>query len=118
MKLYDYGRAPNARRVRTYLAEKGITVPTEMVDLATMQHKSDAYTAVNPMQRVPVLELDDGTVIAESMAICRYFEALNPERRCSAPAPSNWHRSRCGTALPNSTCSFRYPRFSVICTRA
>ena len=78
MKLYDYVRAPNARRVRIYLAEKGIVVPTEMVDLAAMQHKSEAYTAVNPMQRVPALVLDDGTVIVESMAICRYLEALHP----------------------------------------
>ena len=79
MKLFDYVRAPNARRVRIYLAEKGITAPTEAVDLAAMQHKSEAYTAINPMQRVPALVLDDGTVIAESMAICRYFEALHPE---------------------------------------
>jgi glutathione S-transferase len=78
MKLYDFNRAPNARRVRIYLAEKGITVPTESVDLAAMRHRSEAYTAINPMQRVPALVLDDGTVIAESMAICRYFEALNP----------------------------------------
>ena len=78
MKLYDFGFAPNARRVRIYLAEKGITVPVETVDLATMQHKSEDYEAVNPMHRVPALELDDGTVIAESMAICRYFEALHP----------------------------------------
>ena len=78
MKLYDYLRAPNARRVRIYLAEKGITVPAEAVDLAAMQQKSGNYTAINPMQRVPTLVLDDGTVIAESMAICRYFEALNP----------------------------------------
>jgi glutathione S-transferase len=78
MKLYDYARAPNARRVRIFLAEKGITVPVETVDLGTMQHRSEGYTAVNPMQRVPALVLDDGTVIAESMAICRYFEALHP----------------------------------------
>jgi glutathione S-transferase len=78
MKLYDYVRAPNARRVRIYLAEKGITVPTEAVDIAAMQHKSDAYSALNPMQRLPALVLDDGAVIAESMAICRYFEALHP----------------------------------------
>src|SRR5262249_17386889 len=78
MLLYDYVYAPNARRVRIFLAEKGITVPTEAVDLAAMQHKSEAYTAINPMQRVPVLVLDDGAVIAESMAICRYFEALHP----------------------------------------
>jgi glutathione S-transferase len=77
MKLYDYVGAPNARRVRIYLAEKGVTVPTEAVDLAAMQHKSKAYAAINPMQRVPALVLDDGAVIAESMAICRYFEALH-----------------------------------------
>jgi glutathione S-transferase len=78
MKLYDFGRAPNPRRVRIYLAEKGITVPMEQVDLGAMQHKSAAYTAINPLQRVPALVLDDGTVIAESVAICRYFEVLNP----------------------------------------
>ncbi|HEX4410146.1 MAG TPA: glutathione S-transferase [Xanthobacteraceae bacterium] len=78
MKLYDGGRAPNPRRVRVFLAEKGITVPTEQVDLGGLQQKSDAYTAVNPMQRVPALVLDDGTVIAESIAICRYFEGLHP----------------------------------------
>jgi glutathione S-transferase len=79
MKLYDGGRAPNPRRVRVFLAEKGIKIPTEQVDLGALQQKSDAYTAVNPLQRVPALVLDDGTVIAESIAICRYFEALNPE---------------------------------------
>jgi glutathione S-transferase len=79
MKLYDGGRAPNPRRVRIFLAEKGITLPTEQIDLGQLQQRSDAYTAINPMQRVPALQLDDGTVIAESIAICRYFEALNPE---------------------------------------
>jgi glutathione S-transferase len=78
MKLYDGGRAPNPRRVRIYLAEKGLSVPTEQVDLGAMQHKSAAFAAVNPIQRVPALVLDDGAVIAESMAICRYFEALHP----------------------------------------
>ncbi len=79
MKLYDGGRAPNPRRVRIFLAEKGIEVPLEPVDLAAREHKSEAFTALNPLQRVPVLVLDDGTVIAESIAICRYFEALRPE---------------------------------------
>jgi glutathione S-transferase len=79
MKLYDGGRAPNPRRVRIFLAEKGIAVPTEQIDLGALQHKSDAYRAINPVQRVPALELDDGTVIGESIAICRYFEALQPE---------------------------------------
>lgn len=79
MKLYDGGRAPNPRRVRIFLAEKGISVPTEQVDLGTMQQKSPAYTAVNPLQRVPALVLDDGTVLAESVAICRYFEEVQPD---------------------------------------
>jgi glutathione S-transferase len=79
MKLYDGGRAPNPRRVRVFVAEKGITVPTEQVDLGKLQQRSVAYTAINPMQRVPALVLDDGTVIAESIAICRYFEALHPD---------------------------------------
>jgi glutathione S-transferase len=79
MKLYDGGRAPNPRRVRVFLAEKGISVPIEPVDLGKLQQKSDAYAAINPLQRVPSLVLDDGTVITESVAICRYFEALQPE---------------------------------------
>ena len=79
MKLYDGGRAPNPRRVRVFLAEKGIKIPAEQVDLGSLQQRSEAYTAINPMQRVPALVLDDGTVITESIAICRYFEALQPD---------------------------------------
>ncbi|MBV1699840.1 MAG: glutathione S-transferase [Hyphomicrobiales bacterium] len=79
MKLYDGGRAANPRRVRIFLAEKRITVPTEEVDIGTLAHRTAAYAAINPMQRLPALMLDDGTVIAESMAICRYFEALHPD---------------------------------------
>jgi glutathione S-transferase len=79
MKLYDGGRAPNPRRVRIFLAEKGIEVPTEQVDLGALEHKKEPFAALNPMQRVPVLVLDDGTVITESIAICRYFEALQPD---------------------------------------
>jgi glutathione S-transferase len=79
MKLYDGGRAPNPRRVRVFLAEKGIKIPVEQIDLGAMAHRSPAYTAVNPLQRVPALELDDGTIITESIAICRYFELLQPQ---------------------------------------
>jgi glutathione S-transferase len=79
MKLYDGGRAPNPRRVRVFLAEKGINIPTVQVDLGKLEHKSADFAALNPLQRVPVLELDDGTRIAESIAICRYFEELQPE---------------------------------------
>jgi glutathione S-transferase len=79
MKLYDGGRAPNPRRVRIFLAEKGITVETVPVDMGNLGHKSAEVTALNPLQRLPVLVLDDGTVLTETVAICRYFEALHPE---------------------------------------
>jgi glutathione S-transferase len=79
MKLYDGGRAPNPRRTRIFLAEKGIRLPTEQIDLGALQHRSDAFRAVNPLMRVPALVLDDGTVITESIAICRYFEAVQPD---------------------------------------
>ena len=80
MKLYlDAGRAPNPRRVRIFLAEKGVTLPIEAVDLGAQAHKTAQFRAINPMQRLPALMLDDGTVIAESIAICRYIEALHPE---------------------------------------
>lgn len=79
MKLYESSRAPNPRRVRIFLAEKGISIPVEQIDLLAQEHKSAAFTALNPLQRVPVLVLDDGTVIAESIAICRYFERFRPE---------------------------------------
>lgn len=81
MKLYDGGRAPNPRRVRIFLAEKGMSVPLEPVDLGALQHRTPAYTAVNPLQQLPALALDDGTVLTESIAICRYFEMLKPEPR-------------------------------------
>jgi glutathione S-transferase len=79
MKLYDSGRAPNPRRTRIFLAEKGITVPTEQVDMMAMAHKTPEYAAINPLQRMPALRLDDGSIITESIAICRYFEAQQPE---------------------------------------
>jgi glutathione S-transferase len=79
MKLYDGGRAPNPRRVRVFLAEKGVTIPTEQVDLGALAHKAPAFTTINPLQRVPALVLDDGMILTESIAICRYIEALHPE---------------------------------------
>ena len=79
MKLYDSKLAPNPRRVRIFLAEKGIAVPTEQVDIARKEHKTPEYAAINPLQRIPSLVLDDGTIITELIAICRYFEMLRPE---------------------------------------
>jgi glutathione S-transferase len=78
MKLYDGGRAPNPRRVRIYLAEKGLSVPLVSVDMGALEHKSETVATRNPLKRLPVLELDDGTVITETIAICRYFEELHP----------------------------------------
>ena len=79
MILYDTKTAPNPRRVRIFLAEKGIDVPVEQIDLMNFGCQTKEFTAKNPMQRVPMLELDDGTCISESVAICRYFEETQPE---------------------------------------
>jgi glutathione S-transferase len=78
MKLYDGGRAPNPRRLRVFLAEKGIEVPLVPVDMGALGHRSKEVASRNPLKRLPVLELDDGTIITESVAICRYFEELHP----------------------------------------
>ncbi|MBX3596319.1 MAG: glutathione S-transferase [Rhizobiaceae bacterium] len=79
MKLYDGGKAPNPRRVRIFLAEKGIEVPMVPVDMGALEHRSAEIAKRNPLQRLPLLELDDGTILTESIAICRYFEELHPE---------------------------------------
>ncbi|MGH8597119.1 MAG: glutathione S-transferase family protein [Gammaproteobacteria bacterium] len=79
MKIYDFAQAPNPRRVRVFLAEKGIKVPFETVDIASGANRKPEFLAKNPMGGLPVLELDDGTLIAESVAICRYFEEQQPE---------------------------------------
>lgn len=79
MILYDSSIAPNPRRVRVFLAEKGVEVPIEQVDIAAAVNREPAFRKKNPLAGVPVLELDDGTCIAESVAICRYFEGTNPE---------------------------------------
>jgi glutathione S-transferase len=79
MKLFDGGRAPNPRRVRVFLAEKGIEVPLVPIDMGALEHRQDAVSSRNPLRRLPVLELDDGTIITETVAICRYFEELHPE---------------------------------------
>jgi glutathione S-transferase len=79
VKLFDGGKAPNPRRVRIFLAEKGIAVPLVPVDMTALGHRADEVTRRNPLQRLPVLELDDRTVLTESVAICRYFEEIQPE---------------------------------------
>ncbi len=79
MKIYNSPTAPNPRRVRVFLAEKGVQVPYEDVDIGKAVNRQPEFRKKNPMAGVPVLELDDGTCIAESVAICRYFEELHPE---------------------------------------
>lgn len=79
MKILQTKTAPNPRRVRIFLAEKGIEVPYEELDMMKGALQTPEFTEVNPFRRVPVLVLDDGTPICETMAICRYFEELRPE---------------------------------------
>jgi glutathione S-transferase len=79
MKLYDNPRAPNTRRVRIFLAEKGISIDSDLVDLVAADNLKPAFKKMNPCGRVPVLALDDGSYLSESVAICRYFEETQPE---------------------------------------
>lgn len=78
MLLYDFELAPNPRRVRMYLAEKGLTIPRVQVNLRQGEQFHTQFMRDNPAMLVPALSLDDGTLITETMAICRYFEALHP----------------------------------------
>ena len=79
MKLYDFNRAPNPRRVRMFIAEKGLEVTLVPVNLYRMEQLSPAFREINPGCTVPVLETDDGERLTESVAICHYLEALQPE---------------------------------------
>lgn len=79
MKFYDSGRAPNPRRVKIVLAEKNISVETVQIDINALQQRGENYTKLNPAQRVPAFETEEGVVLAESLAICRYLEAKFPE---------------------------------------
>ncbi len=79
MKLYGSPVAPNPRRVRIFLAEKDIEVPSVDVDIIKSENRQPDFLAKNPLGGVPILELDDGAIIAESTAICRYFEETKPE---------------------------------------
>jgi glutathione S-transferase len=79
LKLYDFSLAPNPRRVRMFLAEKTMTIPSVQVNTRERAQFADDFKKVSPRSIVPVLELDDGTLIAESVAICRYIEEIQPE---------------------------------------
>jgi glutathione S-transferase len=79
VKLYDFAAAPSPRRVRVFLAEKGITIPTVQIDLREGEQFSPAFRAINPDCTVPALTLDEGTVISDAIGICLYFEAMQPD---------------------------------------
>lgn len=79
MKLYDLPPSPNARRVRIFVAEKGLDIPIVPVDMMAGENQTEEYLAKNSLGKMPVLELDDGTCIAESSAICLYLEELHPD---------------------------------------
>ncbi|HJM60415.1 MAG TPA: glutathione S-transferase [Alphaproteobacteria bacterium] len=119
MKLYEFKAAPNPRRVRIFLAEKGIDVPTVQIDLQNREQHTPEFLARNPMGGVPCLELDDGSHISESVAICRYFEGLQPEPRLMGAMPEEaariemWNRrmelvgmAAAGEAFRNSVPAF------------
>lgn len=78
MKIYDFAGAPNPKRLRVFLAEKGINVPVEQVDIISGQNRTPQFLAKNPMGGLPVLELDDGSHLPESLAIMEYFDELHP----------------------------------------
>jgi glutathione S-transferase len=92
MRIIETRTAPNPRRVRIFLAEKRIAVPFEAVTIMQGELREPGFSSLNPWQRVPVLVLDDGTAISESVAICRYFEELQPE-------PALFGRGAVGRAL-------------------
>jgi glutathione S-transferase len=79
MKLYDFGPSANAQRVRVFLAEKGLKLDLAELNVHEGLQFEEPYTSMNPFHCVPFLELDDSTVIAESLSICRYLEELHPE---------------------------------------
>ena len=87
MRLHDGGRAPNPRRVQIFLKEKGIEIERVQYDINALEQKSEAFTRMNPMQGLPVLELDDETFLAETVAICRYFEETVPEPNLMGRTP-------------------------------
>ena len=93
MKLYTYPTAPNPRRVHIYLAEKGLQIPLETVDILKRANRTPEFLEkVNPMGGLPVLELDDGSHLAESVAICRYLEALHPDPPLFGSSPAEQGR--------------------------
>lgn len=94
MKLYDFPGAPNPKKLRVYLAEKGIAVPIEQVDIVSGKNRSPEFLKKNPLGGLPVLELDDGSCLTESLAIIEYFEEQHPEPPMIGTTPLERARTR------------------------
>ena len=114
MKLHESAHAPNPRRVRIFIAEKGHEVPRVQVDIGKRENRGPAFLALNPLGGVPVLELDDGRTIAESVAICRYFEEVHPEPPLMGVGPEDcaivemWNRRMELEVMRRITDAFRH----------
>ena len=87
MKIYEYKAAPNPRRVRIFLAEKGVAVDYVEVSIDQQEHKTPEFLKKNPFAGLPVLERDDGSYLSETIAICRYFENLYPDPNLLGSSP-------------------------------
>ena len=120
MKIYEFKRAPNPRRVQMFLAEKNIDVEYVQVNVRNGENRESDYLAINPKSGVPALKLDNGNVISESMAICRYFDAIQPEPFLFGESPEEkgivemWNRkiekegmNPVGECLRNSSEAFK-----------
>lgn len=115
MKLYDGGRAPNPRRVRIFFAEKGVTLPELVpIDIGKKEHRTPEFTRINPSQRLPVLVLEDGTALAETIAICRYIESLHPAPPLFGAAPKEAALIEMWNRRIEPGCSRRSRRCSAI----
>ncbi|HVN86009.1 MAG TPA: glutathione S-transferase family protein [Candidatus Binatia bacterium] len=94
MKIYDFVGAPNPKKLRVYLSEKGVTIPLEPVDIISGQNRTPEFLKKNPLGGLPVLELDDGSYLTESLAIIEYFEELHPNPPMIGTTPLERARTR------------------------
>lgn len=94
MKIYDFAGAPNPKKLRVYLAEKGISVPTEQVNIMSGENRTPEFLKKNPLGGLPVLELDDGSHLTESLSIMEYFEDLHPNPSMIGTTPLERARVR------------------------
>jgi glutathione S-transferase len=111
MKLYDFPLAPNPRRTRIYLAEKGLSIPLVTVNLREGAQRTPEFLAKNPHGSLPVLELDDGTLLTESEAIIEYLEELHPEPPMLGRTPLERAKTRRLERLCEIAVLFRVGRY-------